>query len=107
MLSFLTSALAFNVARAPPMRVASRTSGATMSDAASVLIIQNKGGGHGEIGYHLAQQLVAKGKSVTILHEGDGPNAKEAHRKYGDLDSLGVKIIWAGDLSDGGVAKRV
>ena len=73
----------------------------TMAASDSCLIIQNKGGGHGEIGYHLARQLVAKGREVTILHEGDGPNPKEAHRAYGDLDALGVKVVWAGDLADG------
>jgi nucleoside-diphosphate-sugar epimerase len=70
-------------------------------DGGSCLIIQNKGGGHGEIGLHLAQQLVSqKEMSVTILHEGDGPNQKEAHRCYGDLDAAGVNVVWGGDLSD-------
>lgn len=80
-----------------------RTPAAVMAagDGGSCLIIQNKGGGHGEIGLHLAQQLVKqKEMSVTILHEGAGPNAKEAHRSYGDLDTAGVKVIWGGDLSD-------
>jgi len=70
-----------------------------MAEVSSVLIIQNKGGGHGEIGFHLAKELVSKGKAVTILHEGPGPNAKEAHRAYGELDSS-VKVLWGGDLSD-------
>jgi len=34
------------------------------------LIIQNKGGGHGEIGYHLALTLAKdKGLAVTILND--------------------------------------
>ena len=42
----------------------------------SVLLIQNKGGGHGELGYHLSQQLADKyGLKVTMLHDG-GPDAK-------------------------------
>ena len=39
-------------------------------------------------------------QTVTILHEGPGPNPKEAHRAYGELGA-GVKVIWGGDLSDG------
>ena len=66
----------------------------------SCLIIQNKGGGHGEIGYHLALQLAKeKGMSVTILHE--GPNkGKPPHNAYGALDTAGVKVLWCDDLSD-------
>jgi len=71
-----------------------------MAASDSCLIIQNKGGGHGEIGYHLALQLVKeKGMSVTILHE--GPNkGKAPHNAYGDLDAAGVKVLWCDDLSD-------
>ena len=67
-----------------------RASRAVMADSA--LIIQNKGGGHGEIGYHLALQLVKEnGMEVTILHE--GPNkGKPPHNSYGDLDAAGVKV---------------
>jgi len=66
----------------------------------SALIIQNKGGGHGEIGYHLAMQLVKeKGMDVTILHE--GPNkGKPPHNAYGDLDEAGVQVLWCDDLAD-------
>ena len=31
------------------------------AEALHAVIVQNKGGGHGEIGYHLAKQLKAKG----------------------------------------------
>jgi len=52
-------------------------------------------------GYHLALELAqGQGRAVTILHEGKGPNAKEAHRAYGDLDTAGVKVIWCEDLTD-------
>tara|TARA_B110001452_G_scaffold162334_1_gene135118 strand:+ start:292 stop:1371 length:1080 start_codon:yes stop_codon:yes gene_type:complete len=68
--------------------------------ASAALIIQNKGGGHGEIGYHLALELVNdKGMEVTMLHE--GPNkGKPPHNAYGDLDAAGVKVIWCDDLKD-------
>ena len=71
-----------------------------MAAGDGVLIVQNKGGGHGEIGYHLALQLAKeKGQDVTILHE--GPNkGKPPHNAYGDLDAAGVKVIWCDSLDD-------
>jgi len=71
-----------------------------MAAGDSCLIIQNKGGGHGEIGYHLALKLVAeKGMSVTILHE--GPNkGKPPHNAYGALEDAGVTTLWCDDLGD-------
>ena len=93
-----------------------------MAASNSALIIQNKGGGHGapspvspplcalsdraahagEIGYHLALQLVSeKGMDVTILHE--GPNkGKPPHNSYADLTTAGVKVVWKDDLGDAG-----
>lgn len=38
------------------------------------LIAQNKGGGHGELGYHLALKLIEKDISVTLLQDGAGKN---------------------------------
>ena len=73
-----------------------RSLGASSSAA---LIIQNKGGGHGEIGYHLALQLAKEKMDVTILHE--GPNkGKPPHNAYGDLDAAGVKVHWCDSLDD-------
>lgn len=71
-----------------------------MADGESCLIIQNKGGGHGEIGYHLALQLTKeKGMPVTILHE--GPNkGKPPHNSYGALEAAGVKVLWCDSLDD-------
>lgn len=75
-------------ARVSPMRMAEST-----------LIIQNKGGGHGEIGYHLALQLAKqKGMKVTILHEGPNKADKPPHSAYGDLADAGVEVIWADSL---------
>jgi len=95
MLTLASSSLSFALGGRAPAR---RNSVSARMDAA--LIIQNKGGGHGEIGYHLALQLVKeKGMEVTILHE--GPNkGKPPHNAYGDLDAAGVTTIWCDDLKD-------
>ena len=81
-------------------RPAARSGVPRMAAGDTALIIQNKGGGHGEIGYHLALQLVKeKGMEVTVLHE--GPNkGKPPHNAYGDLDAAGVKVIWCDDLTN-------
>ena len=108
MLSLYTAVSAFSVGPSLGPVQTRRTCDVQMADAdvSSVLIIQNKGGGHGEIGFHLAKQLTGKGKSVTILHEGPGPNPKEAHRAYGELSS-DVKVIWGGDLSDASTSLKM
>lgn len=41
------------------------------------MIAQNKGGGHGELGYHLAQKLIEKGISVTMIQDGGGKNKEK------------------------------
>ncbi len=69
----------------------------TMLD--SCLIIQNKGGGHGEIGYHLALLLRKRNIKTTILHEGPNKN-KPPHDSYADLDDAGVDVHWCDDLAD-------
>mmetsp|Transcript_5746 Transcript_5746/g.8100 ORF Transcript_5746/g.8100 Transcript_5746/m.8100 type:complete len:98 (+) Transcript_5746:996-1289(+) len=42
---------------------------------ASVLIVNAPSGGHAFIGYHLANQLVAKGHEVSIFNAGEEENA--------------------------------
>lgn len=42
--------------------------------AGKALIAQNKGGGHGELGYHLALKLSEKDITVTLLQDGAGKN---------------------------------
>ncbi|CAN0543546.1 unnamed protein product, partial [Ectocarpus sp. 12 AP-2014] len=65
------------------------------------LIAQNKGGGHGELGYHLALKLIEKGISVTLLQDGAGKNKdSQPFASYGDLESKGATIVW-GDFSEG------
>jgi tripartite-type tricarboxylate transporter receptor subunit TctC len=84
----------WNAAVGPARQAPRALSSVRMAAGDGALIIQNKGGGHGEIGYHLALELVKeRGMPVTILHE--GPNkAKPPHDAYGDLDAAGVKVIW-------------
>jgi len=96
MLTIGASVLSFSLGGRP----AARGGVPRMAAGDTALIIQNKGGGHGEIGYHLALQLVKeKGMEVTVLHE--GPNkGKPPHNAYGDLDAAGVKVIWCDDLKD-------
>lgn len=81
-----------------PMGVGFRSCVPLMGEG--TLIIQNKGGGHGEIGYHLALQLVKeKNTPITILHE--GPNkGKPPHNAYSDLETAGVEVIWCDNLND-------
>eukprot|EP00439_Symbiodinium_sp_Y106_P028617 s1669_g3.t1 len=78
--------------------------------AAGALIIQNKGGGHGEIGYHLALKLAReKGLSVTMIQDSACKqdtwlkNDKPPFNCYNDLAAAGVNIKVA-DLSGGGLA---
>ena len=80
-----------------PASTSRAASAVVMADSA--LIIQNKGGGHGEIGYHLALELAKeRGMSVSILHEGPNKSAKPPHNAYGALADAGVEVMWFDDL---------
>mmetsp|Transcript_45502 Transcript_45502/g.66434 ORF Transcript_45502/g.66434 Transcript_45502/m.66434 type:complete len:356 (-) Transcript_45502:50-1117(-) len=72
----------------------------------SALIVQNKGGGHGEIGFHLAKILKEeKGcDAVTILQDGGEPSGKLPFSRYGELEALGCEVIWC-DVKGEGVAR--
>lgn len=71
--------------------------------AASALIVQNKGGGHGEIGYHLALTLAKeKGLKVTMIGDSAAKTDKPPFNSYADLEAAGVTIQWA-DLAAGGI----
>ncbi|CEM02236.1 unnamed protein product [Vitrella brassicaformis CCMP3155] len=59
----------------------------------SALIVQNKGGGHGELGFHLAKQLRAAGCTVTLLNDGQ-PTAKPPFDHYNELEQEYVDIVW-------------
>ena len=61
-----------------------------------VLIVQNKGGGHGEIGYQLCKTLQSThaGVDITVLQDEACDYKKPPFSKYeSDLLSKGVKVI--------------
>lgn len=65
---------------------------ATAEGIENVLIVQNKGGGHGELGYHLANQLNKDGYKVTMLNDKYNEN-KAPFTKYSTLADDGVEIL--------------
>eukprot|EP00435_Cladocopium_sp_Y103_P024276 s2634_g5.t4 len=77
---------------------------ALVAMAASALIVQNKGGGHGEIGYHLALKLAKeKGLKVTMIQDSACKQDKPPFDSYSDLTAAGVDIKMA-DLQNGGLS---
>ena len=62
----------------------------------SALIIQNKGGGHGELGFHLSKQLSTNPKitSITILQDDACNDEKEPFVSYSS-DIPDVEIVKA------------
>merc|ERR1719181_748751 len=94
--TFLPS-LARRAAAAPTMEYERRG-----SKVGHALIVQNKGGGHGEIGYHLAKALRAKELDVTILQDSavagalEKPDALPFSKYEADLvEGLGVNLVFA------------
>jgi nucleoside-diphosphate-sugar epimerase len=59
-----------------------------------VLIVQNKGGGHGEIGYHLAKSLSDNGAKVSILQAKTKMDT-QPFCDYSALEGMGVQITQA------------
>uniref|UniRef100_A0A7S3L685 NAD-dependent epimerase/dehydratase domain-containing protein n=1 Tax=Amphora coffeiformis TaxID=265554 RepID=A0A7S3L685_9STRA len=74
----------------------------TSALCASALIVQNKGGGHGELGYQLARVLEKNAKidSITILQDEACKDNSEPFKSY-SADLPNVKVIKAplGDAS--------
>ena len=78
------------------------------SGRAKALIVQNKGGGHGELGYHLACALAGEqGMEVVILNDGSAKD-KLPFSCYGDIANLGggVQVHWV-DPTDATAVKGV
>jgi hypothetical protein len=65
--------------------------------------VQNKGGGHGEIGYHLALLLRSGSVQVTLIQDSAAKMDSPPFNSYGDLESAGVTVKYA-DLAGGGLA---
>jgi len=62
----------------------------------TALIVQNKGGGHGELGFHLAKLLDAHPKieNVTIVQDDDADYLKEPFKSYPkDLPNVLVNSV--------------
>ena len=101
-ISLLSSADAF-VPRSglrAPAASSSSSSSSSLYMAGEALIVQNKGGGHGELGYQLAKTLQNQEQitSVTILQDDACDDTKEPFKSYA-ADLPGVKVIKA-SLSD-------
>eukprot|EP01041_Mallomonas_annulata_P006981 gene6981-14188_t len=68
---------------------------ALATNARNVLIVQNKGGGHGEIGYHLAKKLV--GHKVTILQD-EFKKSSQPFCQYSELAGVDIVVKKLSDL---------
>ncbi len=62
-------------------------------DGVSRSQVQNKGGGHGEIGFHLAKNLADKDLTVTIVQDSAAKKEALPFSKYGELPSS-VNVEW-------------
>lgn len=59
-----------------------------------LLIVQNKGGGHGSIGYQLCKNLKTENPSLEVVMLQDKCNRKkEPFNAYDELTALGVQIV--------------
>jgi nucleoside-diphosphate-sugar epimerase len=87
-----TGVSAFSPSFRPNAGVRSKSS-LSMSAA---LIVQNKGGGHGELGFQLAKNLSGNSKitSITILQDDSCNDSKEPFKSYAS-DIPDVKVIKA------------
>jgi len=56
------------------------------------VILNNKGGGHGEIGYHLSKALVGKGMKVTLFQDENAKMDAEPFCRYNILSGTNIKI---------------
>lgn len=84
----LSSLLVGTVAFLAPIQDRVSTTSLAMSNA---LIVQNKGGGHGELGYQLAKVLKDKMTSITILQDEACKDEQEPFCSYGtDLPEVSV-----------------
>ena len=58
-----------------------------------ILIVQNKGGGHGAIGFHLCKDILLNEPTAEIaILQDKCDSKKEPFASYSELESLGVKV---------------
>lgn len=59
-----------------------------------VLIVQNKGGGHGTVGYQLCKELLTQSPNLKVTMLQDKCNySKSPFNAYKELEELGVEIV--------------
>ena len=93
-----TSAVARRPFRVTPVAVAA-------GGENKALIIQNKGGGHGELGFQLAKVLKEeKNMNVVMVHDG-GPNPRSGE-PFDSYANAGLDVVWT-DLSSSSVADAI
>lgn len=63
----------------------------------NVLIVQNKGGGHGEIGFHLAKKLINSKAKVTILQD-EFKAGSQPFCEYNSLNGVDVTVTKLSNL---------
>eukprot|EP00566_Odontella_aurita_P009751 CAMPEP_0113539436 /NCGR_PEP_ID=MMETSP0015_2-20120614/7916_1 /TAXON_ID=2838 /ORGANISM="Odontella" /LENGTH=423 /DNA_ID=CAMNT_0000439113 /DNA_START=15 /DNA_END=1286 /DNA_ORIENTATION=+ /assembly_acc=CAM_ASM_000160 len=82
--------------------------GGTHLSMSAALIVQNKGGGHGELGFQLAKTLSSNPKitSITILQDDACDDAKEPFKSYSS-DIPDVKIVKANLGDDSASAESI
>lgn len=95
----VTASSAFSLRHAGSTTVVSSRPPTSLRMSAA-LIVQNKGGGHGELGFQLAKNLSSNSKitSITILQDAACNDSKEPFASYVS-DIPHVKIVKA-DLAD-------
>eukprot|EP00559_Dactyliosolen_fragilissimus_P002049 CAMPEP_0184868346 /NCGR_PEP_ID=MMETSP0580-20130426/30167_1 /TAXON_ID=1118495 /ORGANISM="Dactyliosolen fragilissimus" /LENGTH=405 /DNA_ID=CAMNT_0027369185 /DNA_START=117 /DNA_END=1334 /DNA_ORIENTATION=- len=89
--------LAFQLSHpATTLRTTSSSSSSTSLSMSAALIVQNKGGGHGELGFQLAKNLQSNPKitSITILQDDACNDEQEPFKSYA-TDIPDVKIVKA------------
>lgn len=91
-----------------PLHRSAQRSRSSSSLQASALIIQNKGGGHGELGYQLAQTLQRNDKitSITILQDEACKDSQEPFKSYA-TDIPNVKVLKAPLADEGMTAESI
>ena len=102
LLLLLAAAVGPSASSAYSLRRSHRTalSMTSAGSGSSALIVQNKGGGHGELGYQLARALTSDPRisSITILQDSARNPSKEPFFSYAS-DLPDVRIVEA-DLGD-------
>jgi len=82
----------------------------SLAPTAKLLIVQNKGGGHGELGYQICKEFEALGSKcdITILQDEACKMDKPPFSSYGELGNvnivkapLGDRSLGSSSLSDG------